>query len=199
MRTTIIPAPSDGSQGDGTELWDCLVLNGRGACEWTERQFYKFWEYLVRMVGGGNAGWDVRCFWEEVTLVGNKEGGNSSRTSSKQTTQISGSTTQSGPHSSSSSSDKAQQQQVAAPDDKTSISSASEQTPRMQILVQIFCPGELMPYVWILLYLASDARVKGMGMEWIRGHDEVVVTMKGERQGGQVRRGVENGGRIVDW
>ena len=84
---------------------------------------YKFWKYLLDFVGGGRAGFGVRCFREVDEGVGGAGGG---------------------------------KEEVA----------------------KIYCWGEVVREVWLLLFLASNRKVLGAGAKWVDAAGEVVVVMQ---------------------
>ena len=43
--------------------------------------------------------------------------------------------------------------------------------------VRVWCWGESVPHVYLLLYVASERRVKGMGARWVDCEGRVVVRM----------------------
>ncbi|KAF2723124.1 hypothetical protein K431DRAFT_283293 [Polychaeton citri CBS 116435] len=45
--------------------------------------------------------------------------------------------------------------------------------------VQVFCSGEIVKHTYLLLYLASNGRVRHTGMKWKDVHREVIVEMRG--------------------
>ncbi|KAK0510889.1 hypothetical protein JMJ35_006441 [Cladonia borealis] len=81
-----------------------------------EQMIYKFWKYLLDFVGGGRAGFGVRCFREM-----DEEG-----------------------------------EEVA----------------------KIYCWGEVVREVWLLLFLASHRKVLGAEAKWVDARGEVVVVMR---------------------
>ena len=46
-------------------------------------------------------------------------------------------------------------------------------------LVKVFCWGEVVPHVYLLLYVASNNRVRKSGLQWVDAEGEVVVRMRG--------------------
>ncbi|KAK4892499.1 hypothetical protein LTR27_008963 [Elasticomyces elasticus] len=45
--------------------------------------------------------------------------------------------------------------------------------------VQVFCWGEVVKHVYLMLYVASTSRVRKCGLRWVDGEGEVVVRMRG--------------------
>ena len=46
-----------------------------------------------------------------------------------------------------------------------------------QELVRVYCWGEVVGHVWLVLLLATSRKVKGMGARWVDGAGEVVLVM----------------------
>ena len=84
----------------------------------------KFWTFLTEYIGGGRAGFGVRCFRENVVNEEGKEEGGG--------------------------------EEVA----------------------KIYCWGEVVGEVWLLLFLASDRKVIGAGAKWVDAGGEAVVVMR---------------------
>ncbi|KAK3659088.1 hypothetical protein LTR56_001525 [Elasticomyces elasticus] len=51
-------------------------------------------------------------------------------------------------------------------------------------LVQVFCWGEVVREVYLMLYVASTSRVRKCGLRWVDGEGRVVVQMRGGGVGG---------------
>ncbi|KAK3172698.1 hypothetical protein OEA41_006022 [Lepraria neglecta] len=92
----------------------------------------KFWDFLGKFVGQGQAGFGTRCFREMVDVGNGKETG----------------------------SDK------------------ENHTPGQQEeIAKIYCFGEVVGEIWIVLFLATERRIKGVGAKWIDAAGEAVVIM----------------------
>ena len=50
------------------------------------------------------------------------------------------------------------------------------------VLIKIFCWGEVLGHVWVLLWVLSDKLVSYVPMEWRDGDGEVVIRMSGYRR-----------------
>lgn len=46
-------------------------------------------------------------------------------------------------------------------------------------IVKVFCWGEVVRHVYLLLYVASKSQVRKLGLQWIDGAGEVIVRMRG--------------------
>lgn len=51
-------------------------------------------------------------------------------------------------------------------------------TPKEQEGVKVYCWGEVVGEVWVVLFLASERRIKGVGARWMDAGGEAVVVMK---------------------
>lgn len=49
---------------------------------------------------------------------------------------------------------------------------------KQEEVVRIYCWGEVVGEIWVLLFMASSRKVKGAGARWIDAGGEVVVIMK---------------------
>ena len=97
---------------------------------WAEDLKNRFWEFLVRFVGEGRAGWGVWCsreFQGETQLTG----------SSKEN---------------------------------------KDPTSREEV-VRMYCWGEIVGELWLLLFIASERQIKGVGARWYDASQESVVQM----------------------
>ena len=45
-------------------------------------------------------------------------------------------------------------------------------------VVRIWCWGEVVEHIWLMLYTSSNGKSKGCGSAWISGEGEVVVRME---------------------
>lgn len=45
-------------------------------------------------------------------------------------------------------------------------------------VVKVFCWGEVVGEIWILLFVASGRRVKGVGARWVDARGKAVVVMR---------------------
>jgi len=49
---------------------------------------------------------------------------------------------------------------------------------RREEVAKIYCWGEVVGEIWLVLFLASSRKVKGVGARWIDAGGQVVVAMK---------------------
>jgi hypothetical protein len=49
-------------------------------------------------------------------------------------------------------------------------------------IVKVFCWGEVVEHIYLVLYAVSESKVKDMGMQWLDGGGEVVVQMRMREQ-----------------
>lgn len=43
---------------------------------------------------------------------------------------------------------------------------------------KVYCWGEIVPEIWLLLFMASHRQIKGCGAAWIDADGEIIVQMK---------------------
>ncbi|KAL2037293.1 hypothetical protein N7G274_009982 [Stereocaulon virgatum] len=61
---------------------------------------------------------------------------------------------------------------------KETGSDKENQTPQKQEEVaKVYCFGEVVGEIWIVLFLATERKIKGLGAEWIDASEEAVVIM----------------------
>jgi hypothetical protein len=111
----------------------------------------KFWAFLEQLVGEGKVGWGVWC--EKVTK----------RTSNKNEENM-------------------PKENVAAGSPLETIGggssnggSAREDLKDEQ--VRVWCWGEAAPYIYLVLFIASNRAIKGMGSEWVDAGGNTVIKM----------------------
>lgn len=54
--------------------------------------------------------------------------------------------------------------------------------------VRVFCWGEVVRHVYLMLYVASKSKVRKLGLRWIDAKDEIVVQMRGADEPGKLDR-----------
>lgn len=47
----------------------------------------------------------------------------------------------------------------------------------VQVQLKVYAWGEIAMHIYLLLFLASERRVRGMGLQWRDSRDEIVVQM----------------------
>lgn len=70
--------------------------------------------------------------------------------------------------------------------EETILAKDKEQRPNEEALMQsvekpllkLYCWGEIVPHIWLLLFTASHRRIKGCGAQWIDARGEVIIQMK---------------------
>jgi hypothetical protein len=120
---------------------------------WTQEEFVGFWGTLEECVGQGKWGWGVRVFREELT-----ENGDGRRDKQR-----------GGLPSSS-------------PGGEAVRAVGAEGEGERRVLLKVTTWGEVIPHIWILLWLMSDKLTAYIPMEWRAGDDSVVVKMSGYRR-----------------
>jgi hypothetical protein len=52
--------------------------------------------------------------------------------------------------------------------------------PASSLVVRVYCWGEVVRHVYLMLYVASKSKVRKLGLKWVDAEGEVVVQMRGE-------------------
>ena len=55
--------------------------------------------------------------------------------------------------------------------------------PASSLRVRVFCWGEVVKHVYLMLYVASKSKVRKLGLKWEDAGGEIVVRMRGEDGG----------------
>ncbi|KAJ5355185.1 uncharacterized protein N7496_012397 [Penicillium cataractarum] len=58
----------------------------------------------------------------------------------------------------------------------TAAAAAADNTP-IAALIKVYAWGEVSMHIYLMLYLASERRVRGMGLKWVDSWEEVVIQM----------------------
>ncbi|KAJ5455630.1 uncharacterized protein N7458_003894 [Penicillium daleae] len=122
---------------------------------WTETQFTHFWTFLAGFIArDARAGWGVWCIAEHI------------ETETETQTPIHTNT-------------NTTKDQDNYQDPNTAIHTATPTTDDafIPILLKIYAWGEVAMHIYLMLYLASERRVRGMGLRWVDSWGEVVIQM----------------------
>ena len=119
---------------------------------WTEEELVRFWRTLEECVGLGKWGWGVRVFREKVVED-----------------DVDGTWPPHGALLLSSSS-------------PASAAATSEAERERRVLLKVTTWGEVIPHIWIMLWLMSDKLTAYIPMEWRAGDGSVGVKMSGYRR-----------------
>ncbi|KAL8746186.1 MAG: hypothetical protein Q9190_001769 [Brigantiaea leucoxantha] len=118
---------------------------------WSTGQREKLWSFLERFVGEGKAGWGVWCVMEGLDRgVGAREEDVSTCAT--------------------------EEEEVIGTASKEGGSERDEDGEEMEV-VKVYCWGEVVREVWLLLLLGSGRGIKGRGARWIDAAGNVVVQM----------------------
>ena len=61
---------------------------------------------------------------------------------------------------------------------KETGSDKENQSPvKQEEVAKIYCFGEVVGEIWIVLFLATERKIKGVGANWIDASEEAVVIM----------------------
>lgn len=110
----------------------------------------KVWAYLERFIGAGSAG-RVSCFLEEARQDGEEE--------------------------------MTSESAVRQPDKKSKIcgqaaACESKNGAGKEEFLKVYCMGEVVPSIWLLLFMATTRQIKGRQAQWIDASGMVVVQMQ---------------------
>lgn len=110
-----------------------------------ERCKVKLWRYLMEYVGEGKAGWGVRCARETIPPAKEASSGGPRRGG-------------------------------GGGSDKENVTpGGGDELERTVDVALIYCWGEVIEHVWLVLFLAGKHRVRGVGARWIDSAGQVVV------------------------
>ncbi|PLB50959.1 hypothetical protein P170DRAFT_436035 [Aspergillus steynii IBT 23096] len=118
---------------------------------WNPSLFRRFWSFLSEFVGKEErAGWGVWCLLEDVSSSSDTDSGSGSETRSRSQTDSSSSS----------------QHNQSVP-------------PAHELSLKVYAWGEIAVHVYLLLFLASERRIRKMGAQWHDGSEEIVIRMPG--------------------
>lgn len=118
------------------------------ANQWSLSFFTRFWSFLTDfIVKEGRAGWGVWCILEKAST---------NETSNKPAEQ---------PEASNN----------TAHQDPPYLE--EQGTTRRSLTLKVYTWGEIIPHVYLLLFLASERRIRGMGAQWKDGMENTVIEM----------------------
>ncbi|CAI7598836.1 unnamed protein product [Penicillium pancosmium] len=139
---------------------------------WDIPSFYRFWSFLSDFIGkDARAGWGVWCIVEQINKA--------DHTASSDTKEHPQSQSHSLPSTASTDLDN------PSPPNHTGTH-ATPITPKdspisepesLSLSLKMYAWGEVAMHVYLLLFLASERRVRGMGAEWRDSGEEVVISM----------------------
>ena len=109
---------------------------------WKASDAKNLWQFLETFVGGGDAGWNTRCWWGLIERDHDKQSGSDS--------------------------DQALWNGEMIPEG-------------MMEVIKVFCWGEVVREIWLMLYIGSKRAIKGLGSRWIgpnkEGTEQVTVLL----------------------
>lgn len=125
---------------------------------WSAAFFARFWGFLGQFVGvEGRAGWGVWCFLDKVEALSSDIG----------------STAAAADAGGASGSDQVQ------PDPDLGPEPEPEPAPEepVSVLLKVYTWGEIAMHIYLVLYLASERQIRGLGAQWRDSREEVVIQM----------------------
>jgi hypothetical protein len=147
-------APAQEQKRKGNHKGDLDADSGTGPSPnpqtWTEPQFSHFWTFLSSFIAkDARAGWGVWCIAERVDPDPFSDPATNSPNAATNTARNTTTTTTT----------------VTADDTPTAV------------LIRVYAWGEVAMHIYLMLYLASERRVRGMGLRWVDSWEEVVIQM----------------------
>ncbi|KAK2748450.1 hypothetical protein FQN55_004389 [Onygenales sp. PD_40] len=131
---------------------------------WTAKRFFEFWDFLSKFIAhDGRAGWGVWCICDSNSpSLSSSSPARLTATATDTPTSIIDLTTQSPLH----------------PNTNINTPTHPEPGDLTSLTVKIYTWGEVAPHIYLLMYLASDRKVKKVpGVQWRDGADEGVIFM----------------------
>lgn len=130
----------------------------------------KAWEYLKKFIGENRAGWGVWCVIENESNVQGSPGMNSGKISPVARAEAG----------------EAHQQRTgkslsSCGERKTEAAKGSnggEAPVEFQEIWKFYCWGEIVPAIWLLLYITTHRKIKGCSSAWLDARGIEVVLMK---------------------
>ncbi|PLB38897.1 uncharacterized protein BDW47DRAFT_104492 [Aspergillus candidus] len=117
---------------------------------WPTPLFTRFWTFLSDFICEGRAGWGVWCSLEaDTTTTTNKNSNNEGQD----------------PHP------------QQSPKEEESKEEHKLTHPTQPTTLKIYAWGETAEHIYLLLFLASERRIRRMGARWRDSRDEVVIVM----------------------
>lgn len=119
----------------------------------------KSWSYLERFIGENCAGWGVWCVIETEPRtkrqlgIDNKKGEEEKQVNEKK-----------------------QPSNEEPPNGDETNSDGTD--PSAQEIWKFYCWGEQVPAIWLLIFMATNRKVKGCAAAWLDAREEVVVLMR---------------------
>ena len=152
---------------------------------WPPALQYEFWTYLGRVIPAGRAGWGVWCVRECPDHQNCGDGGNGGHGEGEKIPQSAVSTSSSSVGIADSENDKGKlpfdsdpgimntiKPTFVAYSSQSSSSSSSSLGP-----LKVFCWGETVPHIYLLLYVASRRALRNIEARWVDVKGEIVVTI----------------------
>lgn len=124
---------------------------------WPLPLFTRFWTFLSDFISEGRAGWGVWCSLEADTTTTNNNNNNNNEDHTPHT--------HPNPH-------------PQKPPEGEEEKEESKLSPHIQpTTLKVYAWGEVAEHIYLLLFLASERRIRRMGARWRDSQDEVVIAM----------------------
>ncbi|OQE26218.1 hypothetical protein PENSTE_c005G07221 [Penicillium steckii] len=127
---------------------------------WTIPFFNRFWSFLSEFIGKDTrAGWGVWCIAEKMQNVTDPDPDPLPLPSTASTDELS------------------TQESNSNSNANANAETLTSDTGTISVLVKVYTWGEVVMHVYLLLFLASERRVRGLGAEWRDASEKVVIRM----------------------
>lgn len=149
--------------------WAVMIPSSFPTGEWQ-----KFWSYLEEFISMGRASFGVWCVVEGRRI----EGGGRSRVSGGKLGEL-GEAEMTERRRGKEVEVRRSSEAITDVDDKKQVPDEEAWMQKVENpLLKMYCWGEIVPHIWLLLFTSSHRRFKGCGAQWIDAGGEVVIQMK---------------------
>ncbi|KAJ5475183.1 hypothetical protein N7539_008249 [Penicillium diatomitis] len=135
---------------------------------WSEADFSRFWTFLCGFVEEARAGWGVWCLAERSSYSPSTSGRTPRRISKDGNVDVDKDKNK----------DKNTDTHPIQINPVSNLDNPSVSVPApVQLVIKVYGWGEIARHVYLMLYLASERRVKGMGLKWVDPAEKVIIQM----------------------
>lgn len=121
---------------------------------WSAPLFCRFWTFLAEFIGkDARAGWGVWCILDRDDIANSHLDDNGARAVSRS------------------------ERGLLLPSTTLGQPPDNAESGSVTVLLKVYAWGEVAMHVFLLLFLASERRVRGMGVQWRDSREEVVIQM----------------------
>lgn len=136
-------------------------------------EWLKFWSYLETFIRMGRASFGVSCVVEGRRNMGGRSGNVGGEPEELEGIDVAERR-------------RGREFETGRSEEGRADTENKKQAPNEEALMQsvenpllkLYCWGEIVPHIWLLLFTASHRRIKGCGAQWIDFRGEVIIQMK---------------------